>query len=153
MRTLLSAIAIATMAFILPAAAQDQASVDASGVIPSIDPSVRQCEIVAAENGEGPIAGACIAATKQLMDALQAVDDATSDQTITDFVVAIVPLIQDEVCDAADDEIARAIRLAAAEASSAEQTARLVEIADTIEACDGAVTAEIVPDPDPASAA
>jgi hypothetical protein len=144
---------VAMVALSQPILAQDEASVDPSGAIPTIDGPVRQCEIVASEDGQGPNAGTCIAATQQLLDALDGVEPAASDQTIADFVVAIVPLVQDDVCDEADDEVARAIRLAAAESSSPDQVGRLLEIADTVAACEGSETAEIVPDPDPASAA
>ncbi len=149
----IAAAALAAIAFCQPVMAQEQASVDPSGVVPAIEGPVGQCELVASENGEGPNSGACISATQGLLGALEGLDPATSDQTITDFVVAIVPLVQNDVCDQADDEIAEAIRLAAAQSSSPDQVGRLLEIADTIAACEVSETAEIVPDPEPASAA
>jgi len=146
--------AIFVIGLSLPAIAQEQAAIDPTAPLPTIDNAVGQCQIVATgSDDDTSISGLCIAATEQLLDGLEGRDPAVVDQTITDLVVAIAPLVQDETCNAGDEEIAQAVRLAAAASSTPEQTARLIEIAETIEACEVSQTAQTEPDPDPASAA
>lgn len=152
-----AAVVTIALAFVSTASAQETAALDPTATTPAainIPDVVKQCELVAAaEEGSTGIAGACVGSTQTFIDGLTGRDSASVDQAITDLVVAIAPLVQDETCNWADEEIAQAIRLASTKASTPEQIAQLAEIADTVAACDNASTAEIAPEEIPASAA
>jgi hypothetical protein len=150
-------IALAVAAAAAPAFAQSTAVVDPAAPVPgiSVQQVVAQCELVAADSGTSA-SGQCVGSTQTFLDGLAAAEPAVRDQNITDLVVAIAPLVQDDVCNAADEEVAQAIRLASTKASDPEQVKRLIEIADTVEACTSSATAAIepeAPEPVPASAA
>jgi hypothetical protein len=109
------------------------ASVDSSGV----GGVVRQCEIVSRTNSQ---LGTCVGSTGSFLDGVGA---AALEDTVADLVLQLVPLaIDDPACDEIDDEIARAIRLAATY-SSGDQAARLLEIADAVDNCDDSLTAAV----------
>jgi hypothetical protein len=156
---MLKVIMLAVAALTLPTVglAQDTASLGPSASVNDIPGVVRDCQLVAGSEDDSSLQGVCIGATQSYLDSLDGQDVATVDQNITDLVVALVPLAQeDEACNALDDEVAQAIRLASARVSDAEQIARLVEIADTVAACDLGSTAaieEVPPVGDPASPA
>ncbi len=159
MRKFIFAFAIAAAA--VPALAQETAVVDPSAATPalSVQQVVTQCELVAADSGGGTsVSGVCLSSTQTFLDGLAGAEPAVLDQNITDLVVAIAPLVEDDICNAADEEIAQAVRLASTKASDPEQVGRLVAIAETVEACTNAATAAIEPEPEvpvarPASAA
>lgn len=134
----------------LPAFAQDTANVEAPGSVAALDVPyvVGQCELVAGQSEDSnSYDGACISATQAFLDGLVG-DPADVDASITNLVVAIAPLVQDETCNNADEEIAQAIRLASTRASDPEQVTRLIEIADTVAACVETDTAAIEAEPD-----
>jgi hypothetical protein len=109
-----------------------------------LDGVVAQCTIVANSNGSGGTAGLCIGATSSFLEAMKTSDPGVLDQIVTDLVVRLVPLAQeDEACDIVDDEVARAIRLAATYATTSDQALRLNDIAEAIAACAGGATAAI----------
>lgn len=134
---------------------QDVAGVDPSGSVTDIAGVVQDCSVVAQTEGTGGAGGICISATQAFLDTLTGGEPAAVDQSITDLVLALAPLAQDDgTCNAMDNEVAQAIRLASARASTPEQVARLVEIAATIEEdCGAGATADIAPAGDPASPA
>jgi len=161
MRKFVLAFALAAAA--APAFAQATAVVDPTATTPaavlSMQQVVTQCELVAADSGgDASPSGQCLSSTQTFLDGLAGAEPAVVDQNITDLVVAIAPLVQDDICNAADEEIAQAIRLASTKASDPEQVSRLVAIAETVEACAASETAAIEPEPEvpaatPASAA
>jgi hypothetical protein len=141
------------------ASSQEVANVNPDMSIADIPGVVKQCQIVAdAEKaGDNSPRGKCIGATQSFLDALKAVNPALSDddfdQRIADLVVALVPLAQqDEACNAVDDEVARAIKLASTYSRTKEQTDQLVSISETVAACTADQTAAI-PSAIPASPA
>jgi hypothetical protein len=140
-----------------PVFGQDIAAVDPTGPVTDIPGVVKNCELVAGAVDDTSFKGICIGATQKYLDGLVGQDPAAIDQNITDLVLALAPLAQnDEACNALDDEVAQAIRLASTRASTPDQVARLVEIADTIAACDAGTTAaigDLPPGGDPASPA
>lgn len=96
---------------------------------------VQRCEQVAAM--ETPD-GSCIASTGGFLENLkvQPVPAPDLDQSVTDTVLALVPLIQgNRECSRFNDEVARAINLAATYASTPEQQEQVSQISDTIAAC------------------
>lgn len=128
--------------------AQDTAAIDPdAGAFTSVASVVGQCELVAEEiSGTADGSGPCIGATQSFLAALDGTAPEVADQSITELVVALVPLAQaDEACNFVDTEIAEAIRLAASYASTADQAARINEIAATVAACDTGATAAIDP--------
>ena len=128
--------------------AQDMAAVDPAAGLPSIEPVKGQCEIVAAAPEPGdPTDGMCLAATQTFLTGLSGLPAASSDQSITNLVLALAPLAQDDgICNSVDDEIAAAIRLAAGSSSTPEQQLQLAEIADTVaDDCATGATAAIPP--------
>ena len=147
----ISLIIVALAGFATPALAQDTAAVDpdvTTGAL-GVPEVTAQCQLVADDTSSG----VCLSSTQAFLDGLTG-DPAANDQAIGDLVAAIVPLIQDDVCNAADEEIAQAVRLAAARATDAEQIAELNSIADEVEACEIEETADIGPNPPvPGSAA
>lgn len=149
-----SIIILAAAAFSTAGFAQEQAAVDPTVPLPSVTDVVGQCEIVAADaGGAASASGLCLTATESFLAALEGRDPAVIDQSLTDLVVAIAPLVQDDVCNEADEEVAQAIRLASTMASTPEQIAQLADIADTVAACEGTTAAVEAPEGDPASAA
>ena len=150
---------LAVAAFALPAAAlaQNTAALGPSASVSDIPGVVRNCQLVAGAETDEALRGICIGATQSYLDTLIGLDATTIDQDVTDLVVALVPLAQqDEACNALDDEVAQAIRLASARVSDPEQMARLIEIADTVAACEPGSTAalgDLAPAGNPASPA
>lgn len=113
---------------------QDVAAVDPNATLPSIEPVMEPCRVVAADPESGdPAGGICVGATRTFLTGLDGLAVAESDQAITNLVVALTPLAQEDgVCNELDDEIAAAIRLASAAASTEAQQLQLAEIAQTI---------------------
>jgi hypothetical protein len=118
-----------------PAAyAQDVAAVDPTVTLPSIDAVYKPCEIVSMNPGDGDVTdGICIGATQTYLAALEGLPVDSKDKAISDMVFRIAPLAQaDGVCNKFDDEVAAAVRLAAAATTNPELLAQLIEIAQTI---------------------
>ncbi len=137
---------LAVTALSIPAAAmaQDTAALGQTGSVSDIPGVVKNCELVAGAEADDSLRGICIGATQSYLDSLAGLDAVVVDQNVTDLVVALVPLAQDdEACNALDDEVAQAIRMASARVSDPEQVARLIEIADTVAACEPGGTAAL----------
>lgn len=130
-------IAAATTLLLSPMAfGQSTAAID----IGSVDAVVKQCEIVANSTPDG----SCVGATGDFLTLVKVTQPASIDDNVIALVVAIAPLAaRDARCDALDDEIAEAIRLASTFATDPAQIARLIEIADTVAACQGLETAAL----------
>lgn len=145
MKKLIFSIAVLCSCIGTAAVAQETALVDPDAALPQIQPVVGQCEIVATDpQGGDPAAGVCITATRGYLSALKGRDPAEADQAIADLVLALAPLAQlSESCDVFDDEVAAAIREAAALSSSPDQQGRLLEISQTIDDCALDATAEV----------
>lgn len=154
-RRLLAAAALAAATTWMPATfidialAQDAASIN-SAAPTVIEPVVAKCEIVAANPEQAdPTDGICIGATKSFVSSLAGLPAADADQSITDLVVALAALVQQDLaCDANEDEIAAAIRYAATATSNPDQLAQLNEIAQTIDDCSTGATAALDSVPD-----
>src|SRR5690349_18434281 len=124
------------------------AAVDPSAPISSLDTVVSNCALVASTQvrDSSPNEGDCINSTTAFLTTLdsQSLSDAAFDQQIADLVLELIPLARDdEGCDAFDDEVARAIRLAATYAKTDEQRAQLITLSETVAACDYGDTADI----------
>ncbi len=148
MRTLMLGVTLAVaMGGSFSAFAQDVAAVDSNASVPSIEPTVGVCETVS-KNPEiaDPISGQCVTSTGAYIASLKGLPPATSEQAIADLVVALAPLAQlgGPTCDAYDDEIAAAIRMAASGSTDPEQVASLNEIAQTIDDCAVGETAALI---------
>ena len=132
---------------------QETAAVDPAAPLATLGASdvVTQCQLVAADDND-EVSGACLSSTQTFLDGLQG-EPTETDAQIVDLVVELVPLVQDDVCNSADEEIAQAVRLASERVTDPEQAARLVDIADTVASCEQTETAAIVADAVPASAA
>lgn len=134
---------------------QDTALVDPAAAVaaPDIPAVVTQCQLVAAgDDDDNSNSGLCLNATQSFLDGLAGGAPDAVDQQIAELVVALVPLVSDDnQCNAADDEVARAVTLASTYSSSPEQAQQLVDIADTVAACDGGATAAVLPDAPEAS--
>jgi len=128
--------------------AQDTAAIDPSAAVPSIQPTVATCDEVA-KNPEiaDPVSGQCVTSTTAFVASLSGLPPDVAEQSIADLVVALGELVQQggPECDAFDDEIAAAIRLAATASTNPEQAASLTEIAQTIDDCQVGQTAALVP--------
>jgi len=127
--------------------AQETAAVDPSASVPSIQPTVGVCETVSkTPEIADPIAGQCVTSTGAYIASLKGLPPAASEQAIADLVVALAPLAQlgGPACDAYDDEIAAAIRMAATGSTNPEQVASLAEIAQTIDDCAVGETAALI---------
>jgi hypothetical protein len=129
------------------ALAQETAAVDPSAPVPSIQPTVSVCETVS-KNPElaDAISGQCVTSTGAFIAALKGQPPAVAEQAIADLVVALAPLAQlgGPACDAYDDEIAAAIRMAATGSTNPEQVASLTEIAQTVDDCAVDQTAALI---------
>lgn len=101
---------------------------------------------------ENPNAGKCYGATNDFLVGLAA-SGATGDAIDTEIrnlIGKLTPLVADrKTCDAVDDEVARAIRLAKGYAKDGQLATQLGELADTIAACqfDGTAALPVFPSP------
>ena len=118
-------------------------AVDPSARTPSV--VVGNCQLVADTRTDNPNAneGKCIGSTQDFVNGLKAavLSPTDSDQQLIDLVTKLVPLVADDTkCDAFDDEVARAIKLASDNVTAADKKAQLVEISKTVAACQGGQT-------------
>lgn len=138
---------------IFPAFAQDTAAVDPNATTPSIQPTIAVCDEVA-KNPEiaDPVSGQCVTSTGAFVASLKGLPPEVAEQSLADLVVALGELVQQggPECDAFDDEIAAAVRMAATASTNPDQIASLNEIAQTIDDCEVGQTAALIP-PVPAS--
>lgn len=92
--------------------------------------------------------GICVTAAVNLVGSLEGMSPADADQLIADTVALIAPLPTEQAnaaCDGFDEEIAAAVRILAARASTPDQVAAINEIANTIASCTPGETAAITP--------
>lgn len=126
------------------------AAIDPDVATSDLSAVVNQCALVAAaveDDGSNPHEGECLKSTGSFLTGLSALDATPGalDQYVTDLVLALAPLAQgDEVCNAFDDEIARAIELASGYASEAQRL-QLVRIGQTIGSCSDDDTGALPP--------
>jgi hypothetical protein len=117
---------------------------------PSAASVVTKCEEVASaqKGSENPHAGQCIGATEDFIAALKraGITAIDLDQQLIDLVTRLAPLAaNDESCNAFDDEVARAIKLASdnivgTDDLAVARRAQLAEISATVASCDKGVT-------------
>jgi hypothetical protein len=118
------------------ATAQDVAAVDPAAAGPTVPGVVADCSASTNADGGVTVVDGCKMSTAAFLDAVRATDPAGLDQSVTDVVLAIVPLAQDDNCDAFDDEIAKAVRLAGTNGSSPEFIGQIDSIGIAVAACD-----------------
>ena len=112
-------------------------------------PVYDQCKIVS-EDPEiaDRESGICVTATRVFVAGIPRPGNAASDQALTELVIELaeLPWLTEEQCDAYEEEIPEAIRIASEALLDREQAGRFVEVADTmIEQCGFAGTAAISP--------
>lgn len=131
------------------------ATIDPNAPLPPLASVQGPCEAMAEDPSIADAqAGPCVSATQQFVaqlaptQRLPASEGALSpaDQALSDLVVAIATITQDEICDVRDEELAAAVSVAGEAASDAELRASLLSIAATIrENCEDGTTAAITP--------
>jgi len=113
---------------------------------------VDQCAVVATnqEAGDASTDGQCIAAAQSYLAGLLAAGAPNLDEEVAFLVGELGALAQqDEVCNAFDTEIAEAINVSSTYSADQEANLLFASIAETIGACEEAVTAAIDPEPSP----
>lgn len=130
-----------------PAVLAQSAPSDIPGVLTICAPVISE-----EYNGDKDRWGECIAAVDGFLKGLGAPSEAAN-STIADLVVALTELYQnDKRCKIEDTELPQAIELAAQLSTDPVQQAQIIEISDTIKACEQFTTAAITAFPVPASA-
>lgn len=118
-----------------PALAQDTAAVDPNVPTPDLGPVVSACQTVAAAPELSSPNGPCISATRAFLGALPTPSPA-ADLEIQGLVVELLELSQlFPTCDTFDDELAAAIREAAAAMSDPDLRAQFLDAATSIDDC------------------
>ena len=125
-----------------PALAQQSAAFDPANAVSKVKGT---CAMVATHIVErNGLDGRCIAAAQDFLGLLNGRSRGEVDKNVTDLILELVPLAAaDGGCNLFDAEIGRAIRLASNYVSTEVQRSLFLEVAATIEACDGNATAAI----------
>ncbi|MGN6488177.1 MAG: hypothetical protein ACTHLT_10210 [Devosia sp.] len=122
-----------------PIGVAQSAPTDVPGVIAICAPVISE-----EYNGDKDRWGLCIAAVQEFLDAA-GTPSAATDATVSDLVVALTELYQDnENCKLVETELPQAIEIAARRVTDEQQTARILEISATIADCQQFRTAAIV---------
>ena len=129
-------VAVAAVGMVaLPASAQTTALASLNTTVPDASGVVSQCQLVANSNDDTSASGLCIGATQGYLDGISGFDTTTRDENIAELAADLALLVQDGVCNSADDEVARSIRLLSTQSTDSDQIARLIELSDTVAAC------------------
>lgn len=146
--------------------AQDVAAIDPTIATPGIAAVVSTCEPLADPENTAAVPGVCLSATQAFLTGNSTLPEAEFNQSITDLVLGLAPLVADPAaCAAAGTEVAEAIRLASSYSTDPAQVEQLISIAATVEACEvertaalpgaplAALPADDAGEPDPAATA
>lgn len=126
------------------ASSQDIAAIDPGMATPGLTAVVATCEPLADPENTEALPGVCLSATQAFLTGNSTLPEAAFNQSITDLVLGLAPLVADPAaCAAAGSEVAEAIRLASSYSTDPAQAEQLVSIAATVEACQVERTAAI----------